>query len=360
MDNKLKIYACSGIGAAENKSVSFWTDDTNSIDNTQAVNTLLALINSKYILATKLANVSKQEKIYLLNDIDILSVCLEIAKRYSNNNEMLHRGGEVIGEMIEQGAFDNNSINADQREEHLEELVEQAMVLIEDNMPIEQSNAEFMQWYSTNVEQRNKVGLNDIQQKAVRKAIKKVSGIGTAEWMSNEELQEYLLKGSEYFLYLYFTDEQLDKLPSVFKIKRQKQKRTYNYCKSMFVDIYGSEEEMQSIIYAGIVDYFSETPEDVCTKIANYKSIKQIGVLTGAEIVSIITAVLALVGTIIASICSAVSQVNVAKYGALDDKIVEESVPAPEDMGNLVYEEKSSKGWLLPVLAGAALLLFKK
>ena len=47
MSEKLKIYACSGIGSTDpQKPVEYFTDGTSTVSNTQAVNTILARINA--------------------------------------------------------------------------------------------------------------------------------------------------------------------------------------------------------------------------------------------------------------------------------------------------------------------------
>jgi hypothetical protein len=71
MPGKLKIYACSGIGDVQDKAVAYWTDNTRTIDNTQAVNTLLALINRNYIEVARLHGMSPVDKIANLNDIEL-------------------------------------------------------------------------------------------------------------------------------------------------------------------------------------------------------------------------------------------------------------------------------------------------
>lgn len=366
MANKLKIYACSGIGSAQaEQPVKYWTDGTSTISNTQAVNTLLAEINLRYIAVSRLSGMTPEEKIDLLNEIDVLSVCLDAAKRFSGKTEELVHAGNVIGCMVRDNAFDYKSLNNNDREEHLDELIEKANQGFNDQTPCE-APSKFVKWWTETVIDRDKVGLSKEQQASIKKATKSIKGIGASDdWMKDAELAEYLTRGSEYFLYTYFTDEQLKNLPSVFRVKKQKQIRTYNYCKALFVDVYGNEAQMKQIIYAGIIDYFQATPEDVCAQIIKEGKLKGVGdggasavALGAAEIVAIITAVLGLVGTIIAAVCSAVAQTNVAKYGALDKEIVSSSVPNPEDFDGLELSglggEGSSK-WLL--LAGVGIAL---
>ena len=105
MSGKLKIYACSGIGSTDaQKRVGYWLDGTNTLSNTQAVNTLLARINEKYIAATRLTDIGKGEKIALLNDVDLLQVALEAAGKrlapYQDRVTLVHSNFCDIKEVL--------------------------------------------------------------------------------------------------------------------------------------------------------------------------------------------------------------------------------------------------------------------
>ncbi len=364
MAGKLKIYACSGIGStdAKNGFYAYWTDNTNTVNNTQAVNTLLAWINRNYIEVMRLRGMTPAEKIANLNEIDLFTVCLSAAQRFSHYKQLEH-AGRVIGKMLKEGAFEYNNLDATARDGHLDELLDRANTAFTDDTEIKSVDPEFDKWFDTYIIKRNKVGLDKEQREKIEsiisKGVKKVSG---TDWEENADLAEYLNKGSEYFLYIYLTDEQLRKLPSVFRLKRQKQVRTYNYCKQLFVDVYGSEEEMQEIIGAGIVNYFQETPEQVCADIVAGKR-QGIGLATEI-IVALISAAVTLVVGVITAICSMVATQDVAKYGALDKQIVETSTPDASDFDGLDMTNggwKSTTSWLPIAAIGAALLLlFKK
>lgn len=375
MSNKLKIYACSGVGSAEhsNTPIAYWTDNTNTLSNTQAINTLLARINLLNISISRLQGVMPKEKIECLNEIDMLCVCLDAAKRFKDDNEGLEYAGGVIYKMMSDDMFEFDNLNTDARDTHLDELIAYANEQYNDRTPIANINPEFMQWWNETVVSRNKVGLNFGQQQNARKALKKaaetIQGIGAVDWsqygdpnwLNNADLAEMLTKGAEYFLYTYFTQAQLNKLPYIFKLKQKQQMRTYNYCKSMFVDIYGSEEEMQLIIRAGIVDMMGEEPEDICDGIASGKT-KSIGIATEA-LVTIITAVIAAVVSIITAICNCIKETNMAKYGALDKEVIQESVPNADDFEGIEFDgtSGSSSSKLLTIAAiGAGLLLLLK
>lgn len=368
MADKLKIYACSGIGDAESaaqpKMLGYWLDGTNTISNTQAVNSLLVKINSNRIKAYRLQTLSVAGKIDCLNRMDFYYVCLLAARRFEKDNEALYRAGAVIAKMYDDGMF--LDLNLDDRETHLAELIAYANSAFDSDEAVEFTNKNLEEWWNNDIIARNKNGLNFGQQQNLRKALKKsaeqISGIGEVDesWKDDPDLAKYLNKGSEYFLYIYFSENQLKKLPAVFRIKRKKQLTTYNYCKQLFVDKFGTFEDMQDIIYYGIMDYFGATPREVCNDIVKGK-IKPVGIATEV-IVALIGAAVTLITGIITAICSMVAQTNIAKYGALDEEVVRDSVPAETDYSDLNFTGTSSKSnWLLLAVAGiAAVLLFRK
>ena len=159
---------------------------------------------------------------------------------------------------------------------------------------------------------------------------------------------------------MYFTQEQFAKIPAVFKLKAKKQKQTYDYCKQLFVDVYGSEDEMKAIIYAGIVDYNEHTPEEICAKIASGEPYGIGPAWTVAEIISVISAVLTFLLGVITAICTSVAQTNVAKYGAMDKDSLDKSTPDASDFDGLDTSGLSKSDWTkyLPYLAiGAGVLI---
>lgn len=359
MADKLKIYACSGIGAAQaEKPVAYWTDNTKTISNTQAVNSLLAMINGDYIKYSRLRGLTKANKIELLNEIDLLTVCLDAATRYSGNAEKLHNAGLIIGEMVQNGLFDYDSLNETQRDNNLDELIDAAHKLYAEEPKV--TNAEFMAWWRETVEQRDRVGLTEQQQSTIEEAAQRITGIGAADdaWMKNADLAEYMTKGGTYFLYCYFLPEQLAKLPQIFKKKQKMQYATYNYCKALFVNVYGSEEAMQEIIRASIIDQFQATPEQVCAEIVAGKR-EAVGIATEV-IVAIIGAITTLIVGVITAVCTMVAQTNVAKYAAVDRQAVESSTPNEDDFNGLSLSGSGATSWIPLAAIGIGLLFLLK
>lgn len=373
MSGKLKIYACSGFASADAGTYNYWTDNTATITNTQAVNTMLALINRNRIDVLRLAGMTDEEKVQNLNEIDIYVLCMSAAQRYAADAKKLQYAGVVIGNMFNEGKFNYLSLDNNDRDANLDKLLDLLYERVADEHETAH-NKKFELWFEKKIVMRNKVGLNFGEQQKVRKAIKKgvagIKGIGEVndEWKENADLAELLTKGSEYFLYMYFTQEQFEKIPAVFKLKAKKQKQTYDYCKQLFVGVYGSEDEMKEIIYAGIVDYYETTPEDVCESIVEGKAAKVARPVSGwliatfgvKKAVEIILAIIAAVAAIVIGCVQAICNAVVAKYGALDQDALDTSVPDASDYDGISTSGLKKDDWTqyLPYLAiGAGVLI---
>ena len=367
MANKLKIYACSGIGSTAETNdpvanlVPYWTDNTNCLNNTQAINTLLARINSRWIEVVRLRGLTDEERLHKQDEIDFLCVALDLVRTYTGNTEMLWRAGEVMEYMRDNGSFDFGSLNSAERDVNLDELIKKANELMSSYTIFGGfSDPDFEKWWKATVMDRDE---------AVA-----VAGIGISDdWKNNEDLSEMLNKGSEYFLYTYFTDEQIAKAnttrKALIKAKRNKQRATYQYCKKLFVGIYGSESEMQSVIRSGIVNYFGMTPETVCEELATGKreSVGDFGVTE--VVVAVIGAVASIMIAVIPVIVNAAAKVKGDKYAAIDKQAVETSVPDEEDWSGLSLGGGKNGGglltsgmdWLpLAAVAAGAFMFMKK
>ena len=370
MANKLKIYACSGLSRQAKAKITsgynYWTDNTNVVSNTQAVNTLLTLINEKYIEVSYLKKISNEQIISNLNSIDLYTICLYYAQKYSDDPKQLHHAGEVISSLFQNGYFSYESLDNKERDKHLDELLviaESAM----NNRELGELNEGILYWWEVNIEKRNIIGLSTSEQQT----IESVSGVGNSDWQGDDNISNYLLKGGEYFLYTYFTEEQIANLPRIFKAKKKLQQKTYDYCKGLFTKMYGSEDEMKRIIRSSIIGYFGVEPEEICAGIykdqSKHKGIGDLVILGMAaeKFFEILVSILSIVGAIIYAICECVAKTNQAKYAAVNKATVESSTPAPEDYEGYNFDEmlgsSSSKSWLTIVaLAIGAFLLIKK
>ena len=371
MADRLKIYACSGIGEnaeSQEQLWQYWSDNTDCISNTQAVNTLLLLINRNYIEITRLAGMTREDKIANLNDIDVYVLSLHAAQHCAQHYKKLEKAGAVIGDMLMNGAFDLQSLNAVERDANLDSLFDKFEELYSGDHELAE-NPEFEAWFNENVVERNKVGLSSTAQATVKKSLKTAKIGASGDYTENADLAKYFADSGTYFLYTYFTDEQLAKLPRIFSHKKRLQMKTYNYCKSLYVDVYGSEAEMREIIRMDIVNRFEQEPESVCAGIAS-GDVRPIGSLTlfglvGAEAVKALLALIAAIASVlvalITSICDVVAKKNNEKYASINETAVQASMPTETDyagfQGTRTTNVTKAGGnlWTYLLLGGAAL-----
>ncbi|MBO5933047.1 MAG: hypothetical protein J6Q19_04905 [Bacteroidaceae bacterium] len=347
MSNKLKIYACSGIGdnttGKKIADVEYFTDNTNATTNTQAVNSLLSRINYNNALLHAVST-TNAEAIELCNEIDLYIICLNYIRDYSHDNAKLRAAGVAIGNMLADGAFYCNSLQDDVREAHLTEL--DNLIRVEFGSGNASHNAEFEQWWKENVMDLNKVYLSESQAVQVDNALDQaVSGIGAVYdgWQNDKELSKLLTKGSEFFLYLYFTDEQLNKLPKIYRDKKWKQQDVYQHCKDKFVGIYGSEADLQRIITSGIIQYFGAKPSEICARIVASPRKNGIGVVgIDDAIIAIITAVVSIVVAILGVIAAAINK-EAAKYEAITQETIDEGCPDGEDFDGFEAQQTAQQ-----------------
>ncbi len=370
MSETLKIYACSGIGdATYTQEYNYWLDNTKTINNTQAVNTLLANINSAAVDVLYL-DLPEEKVLDKLQYIDLLCVCLYCAQEYSHDTALLHKAGQVIGSMYAKGKFAFNSFDNSERDANLDKLVKEADSSISGDSEYS-APSDFTEWWHKTIEERNKVGLNANKRKIIEKTLKNAPKQISGDWTDNADLQKYLFDGANYFIYCYFTAQELKQLPKVFTTKAAGQLQIYNYCKALFVDVYGSEEEMRKIIEAGIVKKCGDTPREICKIITNMpKKAKDYGLngtkgvgLTPEVITAIISAIVTVVVALITSVCDCVKQINADKYQSVRQQTIDDSQPEKEDFSELdKLAQKKDFNKYIPylIIGGAALLLFRK
>lgn len=361
MANKLKIYACSGIGdTGESRTFDYWTDNTQTVSNTQAVNTLLALINMRVAEVSSL-QLSRSEQAECLDDIDLYAISLYYAQAYSGNIDKIRSAGRIIGGMAANGLFRYDSTDNAERDQHLDELFTQAEQLMQTGELVGEPTKQFAYWWRTTVEERDKVGLTPEQQNAVQEALNRaVSGIGEVDeaWKQNKDLANYLTNAGRYFTYTYFTDAQLAKLPKVFTIKKLRQQKVYNYCEALFDGVYGSKQEMQDIVYTGMCAYYKDTPENICKQVTS--GARSVGSLTVA-LATIIAAAITAVVTLVVAIINACAQSKIVKYQAINQEAVEAGAARESDFNGLDIEDTNNNAfiWIAAAVAGLW-LIFKK
>lgn len=379
MADRLKIYACSGLEDSAKTTVSgyqYWSNGSDPMDNTQAVNSLIAKINLCRSELLNLAGLTKKDKIDLLNEIVFYNVSLYFTQEYESDANMLHKAGLAICEVFDNNKAYNKNLTVNNYAAYVDSLISQVVNIMNSNVHIT-TTKKFDTWWKGNITDLNKIGLTADIRMSVRNSIaKRKDGIGEAKdgWQNDANIGEYLTKASEYFIYTYFTDEQLRGLPYVYAFKKKRQEYVYDYCKGFFVGVYGTEEDMQNVIRAGIIGYFKHTPEEVCEKIySGSPLVKSVGAagaataavaLTGAEIVAIISACLTFIATVVVAVIDIVKQSMIGEQQSINKDAIDSSTPNPEDSAGFNWDDLlngGKKSWLtIALVALGALLLFRK
>ena len=340
MSNKLKIYACSGIGETENRAKTWISEDTNASTNTQAMNAILAIINSLAVDLRYPENMSEKEIATTYNALDLYSVCFYYARLYRNDNDALATAGNCIAKYIADGGFTSRSTRKDWHDQLVDSIIDDIDVMISSGDIAEQSG-DFANWWKKVVVSGNVVGLQQDGK------------VGATTKGDYGDLNKYFDEAGTYFLWLYFPKEKRNTLPYKIRRKIRKQQQVYDYCKKVFCKenggIYGSEEDMQRIIRAGIKDDFKgRTPEQVCEDVLGGESIGLDPVVIAAIISAVVTVVLSLIGLIV----NYASAVAVAKYAVPEDP--EDGCPEESDLSLI----GKSNNLLLWIAGGAAALLY--
>ena len=338
MSNRLKIYACSGIGET-NRAKAWISEDTNAATNTQGMNAILAIINSLAVDLRYPENLTEKEIIATYNALDLYSVAFYYARLYRDASETLATVGNCIAKYIADGGFNSKSTRKEWHDQLVDSIIDDidAMVASGD---IQEQAGDFAEWWKKTVVDGNVVGLQ--QDGKIGATIKEDYG----------DLNKYLYDGGTYFIWLYFPKEKRNELPYRIRRKIRKQQEVYDYCKKCFCPeyggIYGSEETMQRIIRNGIKeDFKGSTPEEVCETLLERERV-------GDWIAALISALVTLILGILSLVIDYASAVAVAKYAVPEDP--ESGCPDEEDVysfGNVRIKKRVV--WLT---CGAAVLYY--
>ena len=357
----LKIYACSGLGnscrgvGTAPAEFSYWLDNTKTVTNTKAVNGLLAEINLLFT-ELKYKPMTDEEVITSLNLIDLYVVCLCAAENYHKQD--LEIAGNIIAHMIKNGAFDNSSLDNDERDLNLDNLIQEFNTrrLESDPEYITPLEDSFLEWFNNSVLSQDYCALTESQIEAVKgvgmTVVKPDTNItntdtsgGTYNNAYNGEVldaAESLYKGSPYYLYLFMTQDQASKQNTIIARKWQGQKKVLDYTHKGYDQLYPSPESVNKVIYAGTMAYFKDSPENVIKELTGTKGRSGVGVITAGAI-AIINLIVVLVPAILALIQAifnfVVAIVNV-KYSAED---AEKNAPNNKDWSKLEEEIAQKK-----------------
>lgn len=348
MRDGLKIYACSGFGVGDTPAMfNYWLDNTETVSNTAAVNSLLADIN---FIAAKLqyGELDHNDTLQCLNMIDLYTVCLYGAEQYSGND--LIRYGRIVGEMAENGAFYNESTDNELRDANLDELVSLANTMFVDGEDPQVEN-DTTRWFFDYIVARDFVGLDEERRNAVRDVLNSGAVSGT-----EADAASVLGDFGGYYLYLYMTPTQARKLGKVVYAKRKKQQEMYEYVQAAYSDMYGGRDAVDKIIYTGICKQYGHTPEKMVDEMIGKRESKGVG-----ELVAIVTAISTIVSIII-TILTTVLQLCGASLQAKYQQPADPDFGTPgfggEDLTEITEFKGTDKKGLFGTLAAVALILY--
>ncbi len=352
MRDGLKIYACTGFGVGTAPAdFNYWTDNTETITNTCAVNSLLADINFHASKLRYAPDMTDEEALVTLNVIDLYVVCLYGAEQYDGKD--LERFGRIIGQMVDAGMFHYDSTDNDERDANLDELISIAETRFNDGEDPQISNDTTM-WFYDYVVARDYVGLNEKQIAAAREAINASNAVSGA---TTNDAGEVLHSNGGYYLYQFMTRKQAYDLGAAVYAKWKKEKEMYEYIHKAYDSMYGGKEEVDKVIYAGICAEYGHTPERLVYRMCENRIEDGVGCGISA-ICTAIGAIISLLTTVLSAILTIVSAVLESKYKAPEDPDFGVPGLGGEDLDEIRKGNTGEKAKTVVGLALAAALLF--
>lgn len=362
MADRLKIYACSGIGDTNtNETYNYWTDNTDTLNNTRAVNSLLIDINNAWMRATCFKGLTDAQRLNYLNSVDLYVVCLKAAQQFSNNPEMLHHAGVVIGAMLQAGLFEFKNLNSEARDNHLDDLLETAQSAYYSNEKYI-AYPDWMAWWRENVEDLNEATFSEAEKSKIRAAI---AGIGDTKIPTDP--MQMIREAGTYYLYTYFTQAQINKLPgknrAIVERKVNYQKQVYNYNLSYCVGICGSSTKVRELCTFNVERQFGKPVSQVIDEmVQNGGKVSGIGVLTEAAVTTIICAIVAGIVQIVVALIGKSAAADTTSSGDYQKPTTTVVRNGQMEDGDIPVNEGSQKAAdFIPFIAiGAAALFLMK
>lgn len=367
MNNRLNIYACSGVGAVRAPKIEdrlvYELEGSNTLENTRAMNMLLSQINY-YRSMYQYASVDKADA---LNKMDLYAVCYWFAKKYRNNKSMLEHIGVNIAIAVADDCFKSSSTELSDHAEKMESLISR---IENETGSEEKADPETLKWWREYVVGMDMDAADRKQRVVLKDAIRRgasVSGLDQFGIDEDSDLSKFLNDAGSYFTYYRcLTRNEARRISRQAAYKWDGQKAVYDYCVNAFVGIYGTEESLIRIIDAGIMQTYErglEQAHDELVSGAAYQT-EKVGSLSVTVICAIISAIVAVLTAVIGGIIEYAKKRVEAKY----------KVPENTDDYILAYDDweggyttttaggGSAKSYLLfaGIAAGAYLLFGKK
>ena len=320
----LKIYACSGFGGVGNSAAdyNYWLDNTATVRNTRAVNDLLAEINLLFS-DLQYKELSDNEIRKDLNLVDLYVVCLKGAERYTGDKMLMTRWGSVINSMNDEGLFNFVSLDNNERDVHLDGLLEEAERRMADNSEYVLSGS-FGRWYTREVLNEDWNGIIE----GDKDVFSGIRGIGA----TGADAGKLLNDGGYYFFGTYLTDKQIKIGGKAIDTRVRYERDLYKKTQETYSSLY-SEKGFARVVYSGCQNSLKQSPEVFADKVFNTKT-RGVGITEAVliAILQLLQAVLPAVISAIGIIVSAVVMYNSNKLtiskkdienGCIDDKEIE-------------------------------------
>ena len=340
----LKIYACSGFGGVGNSGsdYKYWLDNTVTVNNTRAVNGLLAKINLLFS-DLQYKELSQGEIRTSLNLLDLFVVCLQGAERYSGDAVMLRRWGGVVGGMKDEGLFDYDSEDNGERDIHLDGLIDEAMRRMS-GQGVYVLSGDFGVWYKSNILDEDWNGIA----RGEKDVFAGVHGIGG----SGSDAGVRLSQSGYYFFGMYLTDAQVKRGGKSIDTKVRYEKSLYEDAVQAYSSLY-TETDFARVVYAGCQGQLKSSPEAVADRV--FGSSRGVGVMGIDDIIALITAILPLILSAIQYITDAVIEYFIIKErSTITEADKSKGLIDPSALENAYKEAQSSK----TIKASGSSLLF--
>ena len=339
--SKLNIYRLSGVPTDDKKQFNIWTAGTDTLTNTRAANFVLAKIN---MLLSKIQYTTPSADIY--NELDMFAVVLEALEYSKKDDDKLFICGYAIQKMIDNGFFNEQSTNEDERVTILDEAIKIFETYVYHGEGSQ--SGEFIAWYIRNIISNN---YNDAPEDASAKLrTYERNSVGSLNPSDYKDLATYVADNGAYFLYLFIGDENIHKYNSTIRKRYRKEKQVYEYMCINCEGVY-TEDTVYDMLYAGCTQHYSMTPEQ---KIEQLKKLGGVG-----ELVTVLT----IIGTILSILLSLWTIFEIVfTYVVKIPDDADLGVPNPDDWNIKAAKDsgKSKFPWWLVGVAGLFLVLNKK
>ena len=148
--------------------------------------------------------------------------------------------------------------------------------------------------------------------------------------------------------------------------------KTYNLVNHVFTELYGSKDEMDSIIRAGIISKYNKEPEEACKAIVDGIIVTRDGVVgfsafqVAVGVIVILAALFFSIGYLLKPIMSYCERVKEAEWAAVDQQVALDACGSDMDYEETELYQKwinsKNSGWIPAILAGLVglWLLLKK